>query len=109
MGELTLGEQCLGHHDAMPVEELLIGIHQSPLANGCQYLPERDVLPVTVCPELVTACGYGSGGYQHDLQSLAMQLSYLVDKSRHGGNVETSATAGEQVRAQLDHQPAIPD
>ena len=107
VGKLPLGEQRLGYDDAMPVEKLLIGVHQASLPHGCQNLPEGYVLPVVVRGQLVAPGGYGPRGHQHYLPSLLVKLGDLVHQARHGGNVETSGAAGEEVRPQLDHQAVI--
>ena len=91
----------------MPVEELLVGVHQSGLAGGGEDLSERHVAFAFGYSENVAARRDGARGDQQRLGILGAKMRELSHQGRHDLKVEAVGGVGEKRRSRLDDDTAV--
>ena len=100
-------EQGLGDSDVMPVEKLLVGVHEPALAYGGQRLAHEDVSGLSGGIEDVPSGCDRSRGHQQHLASAPLKTRYLADDAGHRLQVEAIGSVRNQRRAYLDHDAAV--
>ena len=99
--EVLLHGQHLADVNTELAKEVVVQSHELHLSDGAEQLPLLHRVERMVDDELPPSAGYGSRRHEDDLNALSAESGYLVDESRHTGDVEFSVLTGQHVRADL--------
>ena len=96
-------KQDLPDIEAVDGKEVLPGVEEAVLPDGCDHLPVDEVLGELGVPQGLAPGGLRAAAYHDDLHAAALEPCELADNFNHMGQAQPVPSLGKHACAELDH------
>ena len=107
VGQVAAGEEHLGDHGVVPVEEFVPALHEVALADGGDGLAAGRTACRDAPAQAMAARRLGAARNHHDFVAGRPKAHHLAHELGHGFEVQPVAAGGQQAGAELGDDAAI--